>query len=90
MKTTIPKATGAGESSSAKIMIIFEKLLILLSTGSCRPSDGLICTYDQHEDSVYASVWSTADTWTFASLSYAGRVVISQVPTGEKFKILGV
>ncbi|KAI9309174.1 WD40-repeat-containing domain protein [Cunninghamella echinulata] len=52
--------------------------------------DGLICTYDQHEDSVYSVAWSPADTWTFASLSYAGRVVISQVPTGEKFKILGV
>ncbi|GAA5810983.1 hypothetical protein MFLAVUS_004412 [Mucor flavus] len=58
------------------------------STG--KPTDGLICTYDQHEDSVYKVAWSPADTWTFASISYAGRVVISQVPTNEKFKILGV
>lgn len=57
---------------------------------SNKPSDGLIHTYDQHEDSVYKVAWSPADTWTFASISYAGRVVISQVPTNEKFKILGV
>ncbi|KAI9320494.1 WD40-repeat-containing domain protein [Dichotomocladium elegans] len=57
---------------------------------SQKPTDGLICTYDQHEDSVYSVAWSPADTWTFASLSYAGRVVISQVPQAEKFKILGV
>ncbi|KAI7853632.1 WD40-repeat-containing domain protein [Circinella umbellata] len=57
---------------------------------SHKPTDGLICTYDQHEDSVYSVAWSPADTWTFASLSYAGRVVISQVPMTEKFKILGV
>ncbi|KAI7892799.1 WD40-repeat-containing domain protein [Mucor mucedo] len=55
-----------------------------------KPTDGLIYTYDQHEDSVYKVAWSPADTWTFASISYAGRVVISQVPTNEKFKILGV
>ncbi|KAI9276890.1 WD40-repeat-containing domain protein [Phascolomyces articulosus] len=57
---------------------------------SHKPTDGLICTYDQHEDSVYSVAWSPADTWIFASLSYAGRVVISQVPMTEKFKILGV
>ncbi|KAF7731262.1 Protein tssc1 [Apophysomyces ossiformis] len=55
-----------------------------------KPSDGLIRTYDQHEDSVYSVAWSQADTWTFASLSYAGRIIISQVPTAEKFGILGV
>ncbi|KAI8071779.1 WD40-repeat-containing domain protein [Gongronella butleri] len=55
-----------------------------------KQQDRLIATYDQHEDSVYAVAWSAADTWTFASLSYAGRVVISQVPTREKFKIMGV
>ncbi|KAJ8662418.1 hypothetical protein O0I10_002112 [Lichtheimia ornata] len=58
--------------------------------GRHHPTDGLICTFDQHEDSVYSVAWSPADTWTFASLSYAGRVVISQVPVEEKFKILGV
>ncbi|KAI7905573.1 WD40-repeat-containing domain protein [Cokeromyces recurvatus] len=55
-----------------------------------KPMDGLVRTYDQHEDSVYQVAWSPADIWTFASISYAGRVVISQVPQDEKFKILGV
>ncbi|KAI9019523.1 WD40-repeat-containing domain protein [Phycomyces nitens] len=57
---------------------------------SYTPTDGLICTFDQHEDSVYSAVWSPADTWTFASLSYAGRIVISQAPPNERFKIMGV
>ena len=64
------------------------KTLIFFSSDG--PTDGLVHTYDQHEDSVYQVAWSLADTWTFASISYAGRVVISQVPTKEKFKILGV
>ncbi|KAI8969991.1 WD40-repeat-containing domain protein [Mycotypha africana] len=55
-----------------------------------KPTDGLVCTYDQHEDSVYSVAWSAIDTWTFASISYAGRIVINQVPTQEKIKILGV
>ncbi|CAO3684345.1 unnamed protein product [Rhizopus stolonifer] len=55
-----------------------------------KPKDGLVCTFDQHEDSVYSVAWSPADAWTFASVSYSGRVVISQVPLDEKFKILGL
>ncbi|KAI8354171.1 WD40-repeat-containing domain protein [Blakeslea trispora] len=55
-----------------------------------KPSDGLVCTFDQHEDSVYQVAWSSADVWTFASVSYAGRIVINQVPQQEKFKILGL
>ncbi|CAO3691017.1 unnamed protein product [Umbelopsis ramanniana] len=54
------------------------------------PTDGLIKTYDQHEDSVYSVAWSHSDIWVFASLSYDGRVVINRVPTSEKFKILGI
>ncbi|RUS16476.1 hypothetical protein BC937DRAFT_91161 [Endogone sp. FLAS-F59071] len=55
-----------------------------------KPTDGLIHTYDQHEDSVYAVAWSHADIWTFASLSYDGRIVVNRVPRDEKFRILGV
>lgn len=69
---------------------IDRKIVLMNIFLSNKPSDGLIHTYDQHEDSVYNVAWSPADTWTFASISYAGRVVISQVPTNEKFKILGV
>ena len=50
--------------------------------------DGVISTYEEHEDSVYAVEWSTADPWLFASLSYDGRVVINRVPRNIKYKIL--
>jgi len=50
--------------------------------------DGLIAAYDEHEDSVYAVEWSAADPWSFASLSYDGRVVINKVPKKVKFDIL--
>ncbi|KAK3794540.1 hypothetical protein RRG08_003690 [Elysia crispata] len=52
------------------------------------PKDGVIATYEEHEDSVYAADWSSADPWTFASLSYDGRLVINHVPRSEKYKIL--
>ena len=50
--------------------------------------DEVIQRYEEHEDSVYAAVWSTADAWVFASLSYDGRLVINHVPDQEKFAIL--
>ncbi|XP_013387812.1 EARP-interacting protein homolog [Lingula anatina] len=50
--------------------------------------DGTISTYEEHEDSVYAAEWSTADPWVFASLSYDGRLVINRVPRAVKYKIL--
>eukprot|EP00057_Strongylocentrotus_purpuratus_P001609 XP_001200158.2 PREDICTED: protein TSSC1 [Strongylocentrotus purpuratus] len=50
--------------------------------------DGVIATYEEHEDSVYAAEWSAADPWLFASLSYDGRLVINRVPRAEKYKIL--
>lgn len=46
----------------------------------------MIQTYDDHEDSVYAVEWSAADFWTFASLSYDGRLVINKVPRSVKYK----
>jgi len=52
------------------------------------PKDGVIATYEEHEDSVYAVSWSSADPWTFASLSFDGRLVINRVPRSEKYKIL--
>ncbi|XP_078480991.1 EARP-interacting protein homolog [Ciona intestinalis] len=50
--------------------------------------DGLIAVYEEHEDSVYAVEWSAADPWSFASLSYDGRIVINKVPKNVKFEIL--
>ncbi|CAI2170604.1 3714_t:CDS:10 [Funneliformis geosporum] len=43
-----------------------------------RPTDGLVRTYDQHEDSVYSVAWSAHDPWIFCSLSYDGRAVINR------------
>ena len=50
--------------------------------------DGVIATYEEHEDSVYAAEWSTADPWIFASLSFDGRLVINRVPKKTKYRIL--
>lgn len=51
-------------------------------------ADEVIVKYEEHEDSVYNAVWSAADAWIFASLSYDGRLVINHVPQQEKFSIL--
>ena len=59
-----------------------------LSREIAPPEDGVIATYEEHEDSVYAVDWSCADPWVFASLSYDGRLVINRVPRAEKYKIL--
>ncbi|KAH8338313.1 hypothetical protein KR067_007035 [Drosophila pandora] len=50
--------------------------------------DGLLQTFDQHEDSVYCAEWSNVDPWIFASLSYDGRVLISKVPKQYKYQII--
>ena len=53
-------------------------------------SDGVLKVYDDHEESVYAVAWANSDPWTFASLSYDGRLVINHVPRKVKFKILNL
>ena len=50
--------------------------------------DCVVKYYEDHEDSVYAAEWSHADPWTFASLSYDGRLVINRVPNDEKWKYI--
>lgn len=63
-----------------------------LSLVDCRTKeplqDNVIATYEEHEDSVYAVDWSSADPWLFASLSYDGRLVINRVPRALKYHIL--
>lgn len=54
----------------------------------CRPEDGVVRLYEEHEESVYAAEWSVVDHWIFASLSFDGRLVINHVPKKEKFKII--
>jgi len=50
--------------------------------------DSKINTYDDHEEAVYSAAWSASDAWVFASLSLDGRLVVSLVPSTEKYKIL--
>mmetsp|Transcript_11473 Transcript_11473/g.19495 ORF Transcript_11473/g.19495 Transcript_11473/m.19495 type:complete len:358 (-) Transcript_11473:56-1129(-) len=50
--------------------------------------DGLVCKYEQHEESVYSVSWSASDAWSFASVSYDGRVAVSKVPESEKLHLL--
>ncbi len=50
--------------------------------------DRVIKVYEDHEDSIYTTEWSSVDPWIFASLSYDGRLVINKVPKEEKYKIL--
>ena len=54
----------------------------------CKTQDGLVETFEQHEDSVYAVQWSAADPWLFASLSYDGRLLVNFVPKDQKYKII--
>ncbi|KAJ7966953.1 WD repeat-containing protein DWA2-like [Quillaja saponaria] len=39
----------------------------------------LLNTYSDYEDSVYGLAWSSREPWTFASLSYDGRVVVESI-----------
>lgn len=50
--------------------------------------DGLVKTYEQHEDSVYNAAWSPSDPWIFASVSFDGRFVVNFVPQEHKYKII--
>jgi len=52
--------------------------------------DGVLQTFYDHEDSVYTAEWSAADPWTFASLSYDGRLVLGHVPKAVKYRILSL
>jgi hypothetical protein len=59
------------------------------ATGAAQPhADGQVSLYDEHEDSCYAVAWSAADPWTFASVSYDGRVSISCVPRNVKYRVI--
>lgn len=51
-------------------------------------TDGLLETFDQHEESVYCVEWSASDPWVFASVSFDGRVVVSRIPKKYKYQIL--
>ena len=61
---------------------------LLMSLNLFRLEDGVVGRFEEHEDSVYAVEWSSADPWTFASLSYDGRLVLNKVPRKYKYQIL--
>lgn len=50
--------------------------------------DVAVRSHEEHEDSVYAACWSASTAWVYASLSFQGKVIVSQVPSAEKYKIL--
>eukprot|EP01028_Stygiella_incarcerata_P004609 TRINITY_DN201_c0_g2_i1.p1 TRINITY_DN201_c0_g2~~TRINITY_DN201_c0_g2_i1.p1 ORF type:complete len:417 (+),score=90.20 TRINITY_DN201_c0_g2_i1:144-1253(+) len=50
--------------------------------------DDLISRIDDHEESVYSVAWSSHSAWIFATLSYDGRVLVHQVPSSERYRIL--
>lgn len=52
------------------------------------PKEGHVKTFGEHDASVYAVEWSTADPWVFASLSFDGCLVINKVPKQCKYGIL--
>lgn len=54
-----------------------------LEVGDCK-----VCSFLDHEESVYSVAWSACDAWVFASVDYSGRVAINHVPSAEKYKIL--
>lgn len=44
-----------------------------------RPTEPLLNSYNDYEDSVYGIAWSTREPTMFASLSYDGRVVVESI-----------
>eukprot|EP01107_Rhizomastix_libera_P017903 TRINITY_DN8832_c0_g1_i1.p1 TRINITY_DN8832_c0_g1~~TRINITY_DN8832_c0_g1_i1.p1 ORF type:complete len:225 (+),score=49.39 TRINITY_DN8832_c0_g1_i1:120-794(+) len=56
---------------------------IEVSDSTRLPDDGAIKVFEDHEESVYGLAWGpslASSTWSFASLSYDGRIVINSVP----------
>lgn len=76
-------------SSPPSVLLLLHAPVCVLGCRSKEPlQDNVIATYEEHEDSVYAVDWSSADPWLFASLSYDGRLVINRVPRALKYHIL--
>lgn len=53
-----------------------------------KESDAVLKAHTDFDDSVYACSWSLAEAWVYASVSYSGKLQVSQVPSEEKYKIL--
>ncbi|XP_050671388.1 EARP-interacting protein homolog [Leptidea sinapis] len=77
-----------GSSDGRALLTAAASVCHLDHTAAPLLEDGVLQSYEQHEHSVYCVEWSSADPWTFASLSYDGRLVLSRVPRHFKYKIL--
>ncbi len=75
------RGQGASESSTSGLQFPAD-------AAGATAADVLVKAYTEHEDSVYAVAWSACESWVFASVSYTGRVIVSSVPSSEKYKIL--
>lgn len=51
-------------------------------------ADIAIRVQTDHSDSITALTWSARTAWVYASMSSDGKVVVSQVPSAEKYKVL--
>ena len=72
--TTVPSATSAiSESRRSEPKLA---------------ADIAIRVQNDHSDSITALTWSARTAWVYASMSSDGKIVISQVPSAEKYKVL--
>jgi len=85
--------TDADQRSKDNKLLFWEKTVNFnLSTkrndAAMTNSDTIVRVHNDHDESVYSVAWSMSDAWTYASLSYDGKVFVHQVPSTEKYKIL--
>lgn len=78
----------ASASSEAEAQLQMHSVNDVSDTNNKYLPDGLLQTFDHHEDSVYCVEWSNVDPWMFASLSYDGRLLLYKVPKHYKYEII--
>eukprot|EP00850_Spirogloea_muscicola_P012452 SM000080S22967 [mRNA] locus=s80:449851:453302:+ [translate_table: standard] len=85
----VPSIAAAMEGGVAQRRVVTEKRASVeaLFESPRGPLDGLAQVFNEHEDSVYGIAWSATEPWTFASLSYDGRVVVDTVPSTIRRKV---
>jgi len=59
-----------------------------LSGNDANSSSRTVRLFNDHEESVMSLCWSATDAWSFASVSFDGKLVMRQVPSEEKYRIL--
>jgi hypothetical protein len=48
----------------------------------------LVGRMEHTADACYGAAWGAADAWIYVTVGYDGKVVLSHVPSKEKYKIL--